>query len=97
MSKIMYVRLVVILCIMPSDNYSCPFVVTMITSIANGIVGAGRVAGTVRNMSTGPRTPMPQPMWPAKVSHRVPVEWLGNLHGEKQVQDPGEGVLWLFW
>ena len=31
------------------------------------------------------------------VSHMVPNEWLGNLHGGKQVQDPGEGVLWLFW
>ena len=47
----------------------------MTSSIANGIVGPGGVVETVRNMSMGPRTPMPWPMWPAKVSHRMPVEW----------------------
>ena len=94
MSKIMYVRFVVILCIMPSDNYSCPFVAIMTSGTANGTVGPRTAVGIVRNMTMGLRTLMLQP---SKVSHRVPVELLGNLHSEKQVQDPGEGVLWLFW
>ena len=37
----------------------------------------------MRNMSMAHLTLMPQPMWPAKVNHMVPVEWLGTLHGEK--------------
>ena len=82
---------------MPSDNYSCPFVVTMTPGIADGRQHQGNQVVVARNMSMGLRTLMPWPMWPVKVSHVVPVEWLGNLHGEKQVQDPGEGVLWLFW
>ena len=94
MSKIMYVRFVVILCIMPSDNYSCPFVAIMSSGTANSAVGLETAVEIVRNMTMGPRTLMP---WLIKVSHRVPVKWLGNLHGEKQVQDPSQGVLWLFW
>ena len=37
------------------------------------------------------KTPGPLPTWPTTVSHIAPNEWLGNLHGEKQVQEPGEG------
>ena len=81
---------------MPSDNDSCLFVVTMTPGIANGAVNHEKVVGTVRNMNMGLRTFVLWPMWPVKVSHRVPVEWLGNVHGEKQVQDPGKGALWLF-
>ena len=73
------------------DNYSPPFVVTMTSDTTRGNLDPGKTVGIVRNMSMGLRTPVPQPMWPAKVSHQVPVEWLGNLHDEKQVQDPGEG------
>ena len=76
---------------MPSDNYSCLFVVTMTLGITKGTVNHEKVVGAVRYMNMGPMTLRLQPMWPVKVSHRVPVEWLGNLHGEKQVQDPGGG------
>ena len=72
------------LCIMPSDNYSCLFVVTMVQGIANGAANYVKAVGTVKNMNMGPRTLRQWPMWPVKVSHRVHVEWLGNLHGEKK-------------
>ena len=78
---------------MPSDNYSCPFVVTMTPRIIDSELHRGNLVAVARNMIMVLRTLVP---WPVKVSHVVPVEWLGNLHSEKQVQDPGEGVLWLF-
>ena len=68
---------------MPSDNYGCLFVVTMTPGIAYGTLNHKKVVGRVRNMNMGLRTPVLWPMWPVKVSHRVPVEWLGNLHSEK--------------
>ena len=81
-----------------SDNYSCPVVVIMTPGSADGAVHHAKAVTTVKRMNMGPRTHGQWPIWPVKVSHRVPVEWLGNLHnGKKQVQDPGEGVLWLFW
>ena len=51
----------------------------------------------MRNMSMAHLTPMPQPIWPAKVSHMVSAEWLGTLHGEKTGAGPWWGELWLFW
>ena len=36
--------------------------------------------GMRRNMVMACSTPAPQPMRPPKVSHMVPVEWLGTLH-----------------
>ena len=68
---------------MPNDNYSCPFVVTMTPGNEDGTVHHAKAVGTVKSMNMGLRTLGQCPMWPAKVSHRVPVEWLGNLHSEK--------------
>ena len=83
---------------MPSDNYSCPFVVIMTPENIDGAVHHTKAVVIMKSMNMGLRTLGQQLIWPVKVSHRVPVEWLGNLHGEKtQVQDPGEGVLQLFW
>ena len=79
------------------NNYSHPFVATMTSNTIKGNLGPWILVGVKRNMSMGQKTPGPLPTWQAKVSHMVPGEWLGNWHGEKQVQDPGEGVLWLFW
>ena len=77
---------------MPSDNYSCPFVVTMTPGNVDGVVHHAKAVGIVKSTNMGLRTPGQWPMWPVEVSHRVPAEWLGNLHGEKkQVQDPGGG------
>ena len=79
------------------DNYSHPFVATMTNNTTKGDLGQEHLVGMKRNMSMGQKSPGPLLMWLAKVSHMVPGEWLGNLHSEKQVWDPGEGVLWLFW
>ena len=68
---------------MPSDNHSCLFVVTVIPGITDGTANHTKAVGTVKNTDMGPRTLGQWPMWPVKVSHRVPVEWLGNLHSEK--------------
>ena len=54
---------------MPSDNYSCLFVVTMTPGITNGAVNHKKVVGTVRNMNMAPRTPALWPTWPVKVSY----------------------------
>ena len=61
----------------------------MTSNTIKGDLGPGTLVGIKRNMSMGQKTPEQLPTWQAKVSHMVP--------GEKQVQDPGEGVLWLFW
>ena len=74
------------------NNYSHPFVVTMTSNTTKGDLSQEYLVGMRRNMSMGQKTHGPLPMWLAKVSHMVPGEWLGNLHSEKQVQDPGEGV-----
>ena len=68
---------------MPSDNYSCPFVVTMTPGNVDGTAHHAKAVGIVKSMNMGPRTLGQLPIWPVKVSHRVPVEWLGNLHSEK--------------
>ena len=73
-----------------------PLVVTMMSGVLISVQFPESQVGVARNMSTACSTPMLWPMWPVEVSHMVPVEWLGKLHGEKQVQDPGEGKLWLF-
>ena len=81
---------------MPSDNYNCPFVVTMTPGITDSGLHQGNPVVVARNMIMGLRTHMPQPMWPVKVSHVVPVGRLGNLHGEKQVQDLVRGYCGCF-
>ena len=83
--------------VMLINNYSHPFVATVTSNTTKGNLGQEHLVGTKRNMSIGQKTPGPLPTWLAKVSHMSPGEWLGNLHSEKQVQDPGEGVLWLLW
>ena len=67
------------------DNYSHPFLFgsNYDKQYCQWHSGPRESRGTVRNISTGPRTPMPWPMLPVEVSHMVPVEWLGKLHGEK--------------
>ena len=48
--------------------------------------------GMKKNTHAHPWTPGP------KVSYLVFMEWLSTLHwSEIQVQDPGEGELWLLW
>ena len=79
------------------NNYSHPFVVTMTSNTTKSNLGQEYLVGMRRNMCMGHKTHGPWPMWLAKVSHMAPCARLGNLHDEKQVQDPGEGVLWLFW
>ena len=80
------------------NNYSHPFVATMTSNTTKGDFGLKPVLVRMkRNMNMGQKTPGPPPRWPTTVSRIVPDEWLGNLLGEKQVQDPGEGVLWLLW
>ena len=61
------------------DNYNYSFfVATMTSNITSGGLSQGSPAGMMRIMSMGQGTPMPQPMWQAKMSHMVPGEWLGN-------------------
>ena len=79
------------------NNYSHPFVATMTSSTTEGDFGLKLLVRIKRNMNMGQKTPGPLPTWQTTVSHIVPDEWLGKLHGEKQVQNPGEGVLWLLW
>ena len=74
-----------------------PLVVTTMSGVPCSAWFPGNHVEILRNMSMAHLTPMPWPMWPVEVGHLVLVEWLGKLHSEKQVQDPGEGGLWLFW
>ena len=69
---------------MPSDNCSCPFVVIMTPGNVDGAVHHAKAVGIVKSMNMGPRTLGEWPIWAVKVSHRVPIEWLGNLHSEKK-------------
>ena len=85
------------MCEMLINNYSHPFVATTTSGTTEGNFGIKLLVRMKRNMNTGQKTPWPLPTWQTTVSCMVPDEWLGNLHGEKQVQDPGEGVLWLLW
>ena len=66
------------------DNYSHPFVATTISSTTEGNFGLKLLVGMRRNMNMGQKTPGPLPMWQTTVSHIVPNEWLGNLHGENR-------------
>ena len=63
---------------MPSDNYICPFVVIMAPGNVDGTAHHAKAVVIVKSMNMGPRTIGQWPIWPVKVSHRVPVEWLGN-------------------
>ena len=81
------------------DNYSHPLVATMTSNTTKGNFGLKPVLVRMKmNMNMGQKTPRPLPMWPTTVSHIVPDEWLGNLHGEKTGAGPWvRGVLWLLW
>ena len=72
-----------------------PVVVIMTPGITAGAVHHVKAAVTVKSTNMGLSTCMP---WPARVSCRVPVAWLGKLPSEKnRCRAPVRGALWLFW
>ena len=60
-----------------------PLVVTMMSGVPISEQLPESQVGILRNMSMAHSTPILWPMWPVEVSHMVPVEWLGKLHGKK--------------
>ena len=64
-------------------NLVIPVVVIMTPGITTGTVHQVKAVASVKSMNTGLRTHVPWPIWPVRVSHRMPAAWLGKLHSEK--------------